>query len=249
MPPWPRASGPAPSGLGVVAQRPSAAGARGAAVRGAGLRGAAGAADRSVTPTTTSRPGSMRPRRRPACCSIGLGHGSVQGILAEGIDSANPLAPDRAASARLDYLALGDRHAFKRIDARTWYAGTPEPDRFKANDAGPGAAGGDRRAGRPAAGHAAGGRPVPLASAGDPAACRERSRRPAGRTGRARRAGRGRPAGQGAHRPGGPGSGCRPRSAAPRRGRATCRPTCRPCSWCRPTRTSPACRPTATWAR
>ena len=67
---------------------------------------------------------------------IGLGHGSVQGILAEAIDSANPLAPDRAASARLDYLALGDWHGCKRIDARTWYAGTPEPDRFKANDAG-----------------------------------------------------------------------------------------------------------------
>jgi DNA repair exonuclease SbcCD nuclease subunit len=72
----------------------------------------------------------------PGLLRIGLGHGSVQGILAEGIDSANPLAPDRAASARLDYLALGDWHGCKRIDARTWYAGTPEPDRFKANDAG-----------------------------------------------------------------------------------------------------------------
>ena len=60
----------------------------------------------------------------------------MQGILAEGIDSANPLAPDRAASASLDYLALGDWHGCKRIDVRTWYAGTPEPDRFKANDAG-----------------------------------------------------------------------------------------------------------------
>ncbi|MGO4394682.1 exonuclease SbcCD subunit D [Variovorax sp. M-6] len=67
---------------------------------------------------------------------IGIAHGSVQGILAEGIDSANPLAPERAASARLDYLALGDWHGCKRIDARTWYAGTPEPDRFKANEAG-----------------------------------------------------------------------------------------------------------------
>lgn len=72
----------------------------------------------------------------PGLLRIGLGHGSVQGILAEGIDSANPLAPERAASARLDYLALGDWHGCKRIDARTWYAGTPEPDRFKANDAG-----------------------------------------------------------------------------------------------------------------
>ena len=67
---------------------------------------------------------------------IGLAHGSVQGILAEEIDAANPIAPDRAARARLDYLALGDWHGCKRIDARTWYAGTPEPDRFKANDAG-----------------------------------------------------------------------------------------------------------------
>lgn len=67
---------------------------------------------------------------------IGIAHGSVQGILAEDIDSANPIAPDRVARARLDYLALGDWHGCKRIDARTWYAGTPEPDRFRANDAG-----------------------------------------------------------------------------------------------------------------
>lgn len=67
---------------------------------------------------------------------IGLAHGSVQGILAEDIDSANPIAPGRAQSAGLDYLALGDWHGTKCIDARTWYAGTPEPDRFKANNAG-----------------------------------------------------------------------------------------------------------------
>lgn len=67
---------------------------------------------------------------------IGIAHGSVQGILAEDIDSANPIAPDRAARARLDYLALGDWHGTKAIDARTWYAGTPEPDRFRANEAG-----------------------------------------------------------------------------------------------------------------
>jgi DNA repair exonuclease SbcCD nuclease subunit len=67
---------------------------------------------------------------------IGLAHGSVQGLLAEGIDATNPIAPDRAERARLDYLALGDWHGCKCIDARTWYAGTPEPDRFKANDAG-----------------------------------------------------------------------------------------------------------------
>lgn len=36
---------------------------------------------------------------------IGLAHGSVQGILAEEIDSANPLASDRAQRARLDYCS------------------------------------------------------------------------------------------------------------------------------------------------
>lgn len=64
---------------------------------------------------------------------IGLAHGSIQGILADDIDSANPIAPDRASRARLDYLALGDWHGCKQIDARTWYSGTPEQDRFKGN--------------------------------------------------------------------------------------------------------------------
>ncbi|MCZ2497215.1 DNA repair exonuclease [Xylophilus sp. Kf1] len=72
----------------------------------------------------------------PGLPRIGLAHGSVSGILAEGIDSSNPIAPDRAATARLDYLALGDWHGTRRIDARTWYAGTPETDRFKGNDSG-----------------------------------------------------------------------------------------------------------------
>lgn len=67
---------------------------------------------------------------------IGLAHGSVQGILAEDIDSANPIAQDRPQLARLDYLALGDWHGTKVINPRLAYSGTPEPDRFKANDAG-----------------------------------------------------------------------------------------------------------------
>lgn len=67
---------------------------------------------------------------------IGLAHGCVQGILAEDIDSANPIAAGRAEQARLDYLALGDWHGTKQVDARTWYSGTPETDRFKANDSG-----------------------------------------------------------------------------------------------------------------
>ena len=67
---------------------------------------------------------------------VGLAHGSVQGILADGIDSSNPIAAGRAEQSGLDYLALGDWHGTKQVDARTWYSGTPETDRFKANDSG-----------------------------------------------------------------------------------------------------------------
>lgn len=67
---------------------------------------------------------------------IGLAHGCVQGVLSDDVDSANPIAANRAATAGLDYLALGDWHGSKRIDERTWYAGTPETDRFRANDSG-----------------------------------------------------------------------------------------------------------------
>lgn len=67
---------------------------------------------------------------------IGLAHGSVQGILAEGIDSSNPIAAGRAEQGRLDYLALGDWHGTKQVDALCWYAGTPETDRFRANESG-----------------------------------------------------------------------------------------------------------------
>lgn len=69
---------------------------------------------------------------------IGLAHGAVAGLLPEAAEAANPIAADRAARARLDFLALGDWHGTLRIDARTWYPGTPEPDRFRGNA--PGAA-------------------------------------------------------------------------------------------------------------
>lgn len=72
----------------------------------------------------------------PGLLRIGLAHGSVQGVLAEDIDSANPIAADRAQRARLDYLALGDWHGLKQIDERTFYSGTPEPERFKDNGSG-----------------------------------------------------------------------------------------------------------------
>ena len=72
----------------------------------------------------------------PNLLRIGLGHGSVQGVLPEDIDSTNPIAPDRTQTAKLDYLALGDWHGVKEINQRTWYSGTHEPERFRNNDAG-----------------------------------------------------------------------------------------------------------------
>lgn len=72
----------------------------------------------------------------PGWLRVGLAHGSVAGVLDEGIDSTNPIAADRVERAQLDYLALGDWHGFKRIHVRCAYAGTPEPDRFKDNQPG-----------------------------------------------------------------------------------------------------------------
>ena len=72
----------------------------------------------------------------PGRLRVGLAHGSVSGRLPDTVDSANPIAADRAVRAQLDYLALGDWHGSLRVDARTWYAGTPEPDRFRANASG-----------------------------------------------------------------------------------------------------------------
>lgn len=71
-----------------------------------------------------------------AAVRVGLAHGCVTGRLPREADAANPIAADRAATARLDYLALGDWHGTFEIADRTWYAGTPEPDRFRDNDSG-----------------------------------------------------------------------------------------------------------------
>lgn len=67
---------------------------------------------------------------------IGLAHGCVMNRLPEASEAPNQIADDRAERARLDYLALGDWHGTIEIAPRTWYAGTPEPDRFRNNDAG-----------------------------------------------------------------------------------------------------------------
>ncbi|WP_137735278.1 metallophosphoesterase family protein [Pseudaquabacterium pictum] len=72
----------------------------------------------------------------PGWLRIGLAHGSVEGILAEDIDSANPISSSRCETARLDYLALGDWHGHKRVNHRCSYSGTPEQDRFRGNQPG-----------------------------------------------------------------------------------------------------------------
>ena len=66
---------------------------------------------------------------------IGLAHGAIQSFSEDG-GGLDIIAPDRAIRAGLDYLALGDWHGTRQVDARCWYAGTPETDRFKANDSG-----------------------------------------------------------------------------------------------------------------
>lgn len=71
-----------------------------------------------------------------AAVRIGLAHGSVAGRLPAAADSGNPIDPARADRARLDYLALGDWHGTLEVAPRTWYAGTPEPDRFPQNEPG-----------------------------------------------------------------------------------------------------------------
>lgn len=67
---------------------------------------------------------------------VGLAHGAVANRLPAAAESGNPIADDRADRARLDYLALGDWHGFLEIAPRTFYSGTPEADRYPANEPG-----------------------------------------------------------------------------------------------------------------
>ncbi|HEX4079078.1 MAG TPA: DNA repair exonuclease [Rhizomicrobium sp.] len=67
---------------------------------------------------------------------VGLAHGSVANRLPRPSEAPNTIADDRSERARLDYFALGDWHGTLGIAPRTWYSGTPEPDRFRDNDPG-----------------------------------------------------------------------------------------------------------------
>jgi DNA repair exonuclease SbcCD nuclease subunit len=83
----------------------------------------------------TLRIGADAGQEHEGAVRVGLAHGGIHGFDGE-FDAPNMIDPGFVARARLDYLALGDWHGCKRVDARTWYAGTPEPDRFKDNDPG-----------------------------------------------------------------------------------------------------------------
>jgi len=61
---------------------------------------------------------------------IGVAHGSIQGFGSEG-EASNYVSPDRAQSAGLAYLAMGDWHRQLKVNDRVWYSGTPEPDAFR----------------------------------------------------------------------------------------------------------------------
>ena len=75
----------------------------------------------------TTPPGVMR---------LGLAHGSVQDFSSEGSTSEGVIAPDRAQTAGLAYLALGDWHGHLTVGPRTAYSGTPEADRFRHDGCG-----------------------------------------------------------------------------------------------------------------
>ena len=92
-------------------------------------------------PLTSKNPGSDPTAWMDGCATpagvarIGLAHGSIQGFGSDG-ESAVLIARDRAVTANLTYLALGDWHGLKRISDSTWYSGTPEPDRYPGNEPG-----------------------------------------------------------------------------------------------------------------
>lgn len=71
----------------------------------------------------------------PDTLRIGLAHGGTCSFFDQSPQSA-AIAENRANVAGLDYLGLGDWHGVQQVDERTWYAGTPEPDRFPSNEPG-----------------------------------------------------------------------------------------------------------------
>lgn len=67
----------------------------------------------------------------PRAFRIGLAHGAVQDFSEDGSRAEGIVPRDRALSARLDYLALGDWHGAVEAGPRAWYSGSPERDGFR----------------------------------------------------------------------------------------------------------------------
>ena len=86
-------------------------------------------------PVTQRRPGRDLTARMaaeetdPRQIRIGLAHGAIQDFDEDGDPATIP--PDRARTARLDYLALGDWHGRMRVSDRCHYSGAPEQDGWK----------------------------------------------------------------------------------------------------------------------
>lgn len=72
----------------------------------------------------------------PEALRIGLAHGPVHDFGEDGAEATDIIPPDRAVTARLDYLALGDWHGKIAVGPRTWYSGTPERDSFNHGEPG-----------------------------------------------------------------------------------------------------------------
>ena len=129
-------------------------------------------------PCTQRRPGrdltaGMADAATPAgALRIGLAHGAVQSFSEDGNPALIP--PDRAETAGLAFLALGDWHGQLRIGPRTWYAGAPEADGFQHATA-PGAVLVDARR-RRAGGDAAPDRRARLAQRARSTSCRPTTR-------------------------------------------------------------------------
>ena len=88
------------------------------------------------SPVTSRFPGRDLTEWMTGCTSpeghlrIGLAHGGVVTFGSED-DGRETIPIDRASSAGLDYLALGDWHGFIKLTDRASYSGSPERDRFK----------------------------------------------------------------------------------------------------------------------
>jgi DNA repair exonuclease SbcCD nuclease subunit len=87
-------------------------------------------------PCTTRRPGRDLTEwmtgagTAEGAIRIGLAHGAIRDF-SEDTTASEVIAPNRADTAGLSYLALGDWHGALKVDQRTWYSGSPEQDRFK----------------------------------------------------------------------------------------------------------------------